>query len=992
VLEELLGRTRAGELLTVLICGEAGAGKTRFVDEVSAAARGRGTRALVGSCAPVGGTSFALAPFVEALRPIVGELTTGGHSGRPVAPRLARLVSGPVGRAAGRDPPGPGPVGASAQLGLFEDVLAALEHAAVPTGLLVVIEDLHWADLSTRGLFDFLSRNLRGTPVALVGTVRTDEPDEGGFLAWLAEVQRGPRAIRVDLEPFSRDELVDLLTGVIGERPSTELVDQVYERSGGNAFLAEELVAASEGGVLVPSSVQGLVLARMAGLTASARGLVRLAAVAGVGVDHGLLAAAGGLDDDVLLASARELTENHLLVADRSGDGYAFRHALTREAVYDDLLPGERRQLHRAVARALADEPELGPPAGWAVAEAVAEHWFAAGDLERALAAAIVAGDAAVEVPAVAAALRHYQRALDLWERVANPQSVAGLERAVLLERAAGVASGGGEHDLAIRYVDAAIGELDQTEAAPTQLGLLCWQKAWYLDRAGRDAELLEWTEHAAGLVPAEPPNPGYAAVLGVRANSLAAGLERYEEASLVATAALDAAYRSGARTYEATARTALGLCLLMTSTDPGAAIREYEQVVAIGREIGDTEWVVYGHANLADALIRLGRLDEAAVAGLGAADEGLRLGALRSWVASGLFNAAEALFLAGRWDECESVLERLRDQRVGGRVERERLALTAMLQASRGKRDAAVAAIATAGILGTVEPQAEGMLSVARAQLALNAGDVGAAHRAVLDGLDTVTGLQRVVEVVSIEMLADLGLRIQADRAQIARARHDPSEQHAAVDATRTVAARTLGVRIRAAAAARRPDVTRAHQVLRDAELGRAEGRSDPDAWQRAATAGVTLGDPHRTGYARFREAEAVLASRGDRSRAFDALTAAYATAKRLGDEPLHREIEALARRARIELTDAPSPTRPPAPAEPGRATLGLTSRELEVLRLLAAGYTNPQIGEALYISRKTASHHVSSVLNKLGVRTRVEAAGVAHRLGLTPDTAAPK
>jgi DNA-binding NarL/FixJ family response regulator len=120
--------------------------------------------------------------------------------------------------------------------------------------------------------------------------------------------------------------------------------------------------------------------------------------------------------------------------------------------------------------------------------------------------------------------------------------------------------------------------------------------------------------------------------------------------------------------------------------------------------------------------------------------------------------------------------------------------------------------------------------------------------------------------------------------------------------------------------------------------------------------------------------------------------LFTAHATAQRLGAEPLRREIEGLARRARIELTDEPLLATPPAPPESGPASVGLTSRELEVLRLLAAGYTNPQIGEALYISRKTASHHVSSVLTKLGVTTRVEAAGVAHRLGLTPDTAVPK
>ena len=185
---------------------------------------------------------------------------------------------------------------------------------------------------------------------------------------------------------------------------------------------------------------------------------------------------------------------------------------------------------------------------------------------------------------------------------------------------------------------------------------------------------------------------------------------------------------------------------------------------------------------------------------------------------------------------------------------------------------------------------------------------------------------------------------------------------------------------------------MTRAHKALCGAELGRATGRSAPDLWCRAIDAGTAEGGAHRTAYARFREAEAVLASRGARARAVDALTAAHATARQLGAEPLRHEIEALARRARIELTDQPSAAPRPAPSEPESAVLGLTPRELEVLRLLAAGYTNPQIGEALYISRKTASRHVSSVLTKLGVRTRVEAAGMAHRVGLAPDSTAPR
>ena len=220
LLDELLGEARADEPVTVLICGEAGAGKSRLVSEMAAVAHDGGTRTLAGNCTVVGRTALAFAPFAEVLRPLVHELAIGeGAATSRVAPRLVRLVTGPGGGTATGDPPDPDPLGASAQLGLFEEVLDTLERAAVPSGLLVVIEDLHWADPSSRGLFEFLSRNLRGTAVALVGTVRTDEPDNAGFLAWLAEVQRGPTAIRVDLEPFGRDELAELLAGLLGQPP-----------------------------------------------------------------------------------------------------------------------------------------------------------------------------------------------------------------------------------------------------------------------------------------------------------------------------------------------------------------------------------------------------------------------------------------------------------------------------------------------------------------------------------------------------------------------------------------------------------------------------------------------------------------------------------------------------------------------------------------------------------------------------------------------------
>jgi class 3 adenylate cyclase/tetratricopeptide (TPR) repeat protein len=905
LLDELLGEARGGEPVTVLLCGEAGAGKTRLVTEMAAVARDGGTRTLAGNCTVVGRTALAFAPFAEVLRPLVQELASARGAGASrVAPRLARLVAGPGGGTATGDPLGPDPLGASAQLGLFEEVLDTLQRAAAPTGLLVVIEDLHWADPSSRGLFEFLSRNLRGATVALVGTVRTDEPDDAEFLAWLAEVQRGPRAIRVDLEPFSRDELAELLAGLLGQPPSADLADQVYERSGGNAFLAEELIAAGERGVLVPATVRSLAVARVAGLTAPALSLLRLAAVAGVRVGHGLLAAAGDLGDDVLLAAARELADNHLLVADRSGDGYTFRHALTREAVYDDLLPGERQRLHRALARALSDEPALGPPAPWAVAEAVAEHWFAAGELEPALAASVAAGNAAVEVVALPGALAHYERALALWDRVADPETVAGVERPVLLERTADAASGAGQHDHAVRYVDAAINELEHAPGASVQVGLLCERKAWYLEWAGRWGESLESARRAVAMVPPEPPTAARARVLAVLALGLVSW-ERYEEASRVAAAQLEVARGVGARKQEGQAHITLGSCLLRTDTDPEAAIDEYEQARAIGREIGDVEAVALWSANLVDALVRLGRLDDAAATALEAANIGVQAGALRNEVGLNLFNGAEALFLCGRWDECEHVLERLAAQRAGGLVELIGLALAALLHASRGRDDAAAAAIASAADLGVDDPQGEGMLRAAQAHMALSTGDLDAARRAALDGLDIVAGSESEQEVVSVVALASVALRIEADRAQAGRARHDPTEEQAAVESARTIAERTLAERARAAAAAQRPEVTRAHRVLCEAEVGRAEGRSDPDLWHRAADAGAAEGDPYRTAYARFREAEAALASHGKRARAVDALNAAYAIATELRAEPLRDEIEALARRARIELSD---------------------------------------------------------------------------------------
>jgi DNA-binding CsgD family transcriptional regulator len=233
------------------------------------------------------------------------------------------------------------------------------------------------------------------------------------------------------------------------------------------------------------------------------------------------------------------------------------------------------------------------------------------------------------------------------------------------------------------------------------------------------------------------------------------------------------------------------------------------------------------------------------------------------------------------------------------------------------------------------------------------------------------------------------LGMRIQADRAELGRARRDQAQVEAAIHAADALASRAAAMAPNAVVPHDAPiPASSAVAALFRGERSRLEGRPDPAHWQAAASAWLALGRPYPTAYAQWRQAEALLLGKQPASRAVEPLRAAHTTARRLGARPLLRETKTLASRARITLEVPPAEPAPtPSPVE----QLGLTARELEVLRHVAAGRSNREIGQALFITPKTASVHISNILRKLQVTSRVQAATAAHRLGLV-DEDAPK
>ncbi|HVP04022.1 MAG TPA: AAA family ATPase, partial [Solirubrobacteraceae bacterium] len=334
-----LEHARGGDPVTVLLGGEAGIGKTRLVDEFSGRAFAQGARLLSGACVDLADAALPYGAVVDALRAVPVEAY------EPLAPAVRRELAALVPEAAPDDLPYDG-----AQGGLFGALLRLLEQLGREEPLVLVLEDLHWADPSTRDLVSFLARGLRQTAVLLVVTYRTDEIDrEHPVRRLLASLQRAPGVRSWDLGPMTREETARHLAAVADTQLDAEVVDAIHRRSEGNPFFAEELLAARDRGTL-SSSLRDALLLRLDRLSAAAQGVVRVAATVGRDVDHELLREVAELPDDALDLALRECVDAHVLRVDAAGRGYRFRHALLQEVAAEELLPGERRRLHERIA------------------------------------------------------------------------------------------------------------------------------------------------------------------------------------------------------------------------------------------------------------------------------------------------------------------------------------------------------------------------------------------------------------------------------------------------------------------------------------------------------------------------------------------------------------------------------------------------------------------------------------------------------------------
>jgi ATP/maltotriose-dependent transcriptional regulator MalT len=967
-LEAVLADASAGRPTIAFLAGESGVGKTRLLSEFERRARAGDPPVCVigGDCVELGEGELPYAPIVAALRPLARQ-----HDpvldGLPAASRaeLGALIPGLGGAAA----PESESDDAAAQARVFEALLTLFEALSRERTLLVSIEDIHWADSSTRAFLAFLARSLCNERVMVVASYRPDELHRRHPLRpLLAELERNASARRVELSPLTRGELREQLTDILGGAPDEELLDRLWARSEGNPLFTEELLAAGlDGRGATPPTLRDALMVRIERLSESAQELLRLLAT-GRRLDTALLADASALDPAELRAALREVVASHIVSAGEDG-WYSFRHALLREVVADDLLPGERAELHLALAGALerraAEEGD-----GAHLSAGIAHHYYAAGEQSAALAASVRAAEAADRVHAHAEAAALFERALELWDRVPDPEQLTGTDQVELLRRAALDHAAEGDVARQEHLVRRALDLLDP-EAEPRRAAALLenlGRAQWSLNRGN---EGIETAESGLALLPQDEPTRERARILSwiAKARMLQG---RYVQSLELAGEAIEVAEAVNDPLAEGRARNARGTSLAGLG-EIDAGIAELRKALEIALKHEYLTEMKSAYTNLAEAFYFYGRTREA----LESVKEGQRVATELSdrsdWLA---LMVAEMSLAIGDWKGAQEAMPTTERRYVGTSLIY-LLLQRASIALGVGDHEEARQNLERVSefVADSSEPQFHGAWGTLSARLALREGDIDTARRVVDEALDRIEFCTE--DASRIVRLSAVGVAIEADAAQRAR---DLGEDAGPALARGEI----MLARVRAAAEGSRP-MDRGWLLTAEAHWSRAEGDAEPTLWADSAAAWDEIERPYEAAVARFHEAEAHLAA-GDRQAAGSVASLALATARHLGAGWLEREVEGLCSRARLQLEGAGDTAEEaveaaePAEDEP----FGLTPRERQVLTLVSEGRTNREIGDTLYMAEKTASVHVSRILAKLSVRSRTEAAAVAHRLGL--------
>ncbi len=924
----------AGESRFVVIGGEAGIGKTRLVDEFLASLD---DSAIVtrGQCVEFGTVGLPYAPLAGVFRDLVRAVGDDAvfEAAAGAVSTLRSLVELRT------------PVERDERLGverLDEVVTTVLEQLSRDRTIVVTIEDLHWADPATLDVLRFLTRMIRDGRVLLVLTYRSDDVGRGHPLRpLLAELERNRRASRILLDRLDAAQVRAQAHGILGADPSHDDVRALFERSEGVPFFVEELLGCGLDTVSgeVPATLRELLLGRYETLGTEARRVVRVLAAGGGYVEHEVLAEVAGMPAEQLDDLLRVAVDAGVIVV--VGRGYEFRHALVREAVADQLLPGESARVHRGYAVALESRP--GDPARRAArAVLVSSHWLEAHAFNEAFRAAIEGMQLSRASFAHATSAQLGERALALWNDVDDP-GAAGISHVDLLDRVARAWRSAGESSRALATIDQALAEVDPDDL-PARARLLR-NKGLMIDAEGR-ADALDLFEQALDLL-------GDSDDATLRAGILAEAASKYmvsgrsDQAIAAATQALEIAPPQANRIRSVAVNVRAGTLTHLSRIDEGAA--DYAR--ALDEAGDDRDALLRYYVNYSDTLHLLGRFAES----IEVASTGVRVaaeaGVARTSGAILALNTVDPLFALGEWDRADTLISdslELDPPAVFG-IYLRRARIRSVLW--RGDPERARSLFASWQRMMAELADFEDQVA---AGLALDIADV---HLALddLDGAWEWAGRLVTRERLSSPPwelpIAPTTARIIARRRDAAG---DPRLQSDDVLRLREVIERDPW------------PTRRIWAAFTDAELGGPSGSGDdPELWRVALAEADAPEAPVLTRMQVLHGLARSLVRTGDRQGATEVVDRLRATAITTGSGLVVRWADELRRDARLGAHESGGSDRD-----------DLTARELQVLDLISEGLSNGQIAERLYISRKTVSVHVSAILRKLGATSRTEAA----------------